>query len=92
MTTIYRPEKQTDPDKLPGQIVNAFPEDVRVYGGARGGPSEKHLETMAEYIKRVQEFEATIANAPPRRSAILPSHFVCRCNNPVELCEACPNR
>lgn len=28
MTTIYRAEKQTDPDKLPGQIINRPPQAV----------------------------------------------------------------
>lgn len=28
MSTIYRPEKQTDPAKMPGQIVNRPPQAV----------------------------------------------------------------
>lgn len=83
MRPYHRPEKQTDPDKLPGQIVNRPPpqdpdllcrpdDNVRLYGGGREGGKAVRLSDIISRIEREAE-------APP-----------CCHKTVIERCPGCP--
>lgn len=78
---MKRPELETDPAKLPGQIVNRHP-DVRLL---------RDYIQMAEYEEAVgAAFDKAVEQFGAERLAMaLVSD--CRCTKPAVPCEGCPN-
>lgn len=87
MSTIYRAEKQTDPDKLPGQIVNR--PSVYFAGGPVGYAREDglYLRDVIQRIAAEEGVEIVSATEPCRRGNGLA--FCCH-QTRIERCEGCP--